>query len=184
VNGSSTVALVRTSLMLEARQSITLFSIVNWVCCLTEYCLPLSIFMDVEHHLCSLSPLTSECRCTVALVRESLMFEARGSSTLFSILNWFGCLRKYCLPLSVFMGEEHHLCAKLPSSSEWNQHCISCKRSMNVRSRRVKHLVFWWELSYLFKGILPTTQYFHDWGISPLCKITPLKWMEEALCLL
>jgi hypothetical protein len=27
----------------------------------------------------------------------------------------------------------------------------------------------------------PTSQCFHGWGISPLCKITPFKWMEDAL---
>jgi hypothetical protein len=29
-----------------------------------------------------------------------------------------------------------------------------------------------WELSYLFKGIVLTTQCFHGWGASPLFKIT------------
>jgi hypothetical protein len=129
-------------------------------------------------------PIQVNGRCSIACARESLMFEARVFSTLFSILNWGCCLKDYSLPLSVFMGEEHQLSAKSPRSSEWNQHCISCKRKMDVRSRRFNHLVLWWELSYLFKGILPTTQCFHGWGISLLCKITPWKWMEEVLCLL
>jgi hypothetical protein len=42
-------------------------------------------------------------KSTVALVRESLMLEARGSSNLFSILNSDSCLKEYCLPLSIFM---------------------------------------------------------------------------------
>jgi hypothetical protein len=137
--------------MLESRGSSTLFSILNWVSWLKEYWLSLSIFMGEEHQLCAKYLRWSKRRNTVALVRKSLMLESIGSSTLFNILNWVSCLREYCLPVSVFMGEGYHLCAKSPLSSEWNQHGISCKRTMNVRTRSVKHLVFQWEFSYLFR---------------------------------
>jgi hypothetical protein len=30
---------------------------------------------------------------------------------MFRFENWVGCLREFALPLSVSMGEEHHLCA-------------------------------------------------------------------------
>jgi hypothetical protein len=43
-------------------------------------------------------------RSTVALVRESLMLETRGCSTLFSIAKGVGCLKEYGIPLCVFMG--------------------------------------------------------------------------------
>jgi hypothetical protein len=59
------------------------------------------------------------------------------------------------------MGEEHEVCAKLPLSSQWNQHYITWRRSMNVSSRRVKHLVFQGELIFFLKGIVPATQCFH-----------------------
>jgi hypothetical protein len=32
--------------------------------------------------------------------------------SLFPYGNWVTCLKEYCLTLSVFMCEEHHLCAK------------------------------------------------------------------------
>jgi hypothetical protein len=41
-----------------------------------------------------------------------------------------------------------------------------CKKikPMNVRNRRVYHIVLLWELSLLVKGILPTSQGFQKWG--------------------
>jgi hypothetical protein len=202
--------------MLEARGSSTLLSIVNWVTCLREYCLTLSVFMGEEPQVCAKLPLSSQgnqhsnswkrsrnvrnrrvkhlvsqgevtyffkgimptthcvhgwgkpplCkitplkgigRSTVELVRESLMLEREGSTTLFSIVNWVSWKKENCLPLSVFMGECLQLCAKSPLSSDWIQRCICCKRSRNVTSRREKQLVFRWVLSNLFQGILLTT---------------------------
>jgi hypothetical protein len=87
IEGRSTVALVRESLMLEARGSISLFNIVNSVCSLKEYCLPLHVFMSEENQLCSKQPLSCEWRSTVSLVIEPLMIEARGAIPFFSIVN-------------------------------------------------------------------------------------------------
>ena len=39
---------------------------------------------------------------------------------------------------------------------------------MNVKSWRVKHFVFRWELSYFYKRILPISQCFRGWGMSTL----------------
>jgi hypothetical protein len=88
----NTMVLLRKSSMLEGRGSSSLLSIVNWVCCVREYCLPLSVFKSEKHHLCSKIPLQLNRRGTVAWVRESIMFEARAASTLFSSLNWVCCL--------------------------------------------------------------------------------------------
>jgi hypothetical protein len=71
----------------EARGSSTLFSIVNSVSCLKQYCLPLSVFMGEEHHLLQNHPIQVNGKSTVALVTESLILEARGTSTFFSIVN-------------------------------------------------------------------------------------------------
>jgi hypothetical protein len=51
-------------------------------------------------------------RSTVSLVKEPLMLHARGPRMLFSMVNLVSWLKEYGLPLSVFMGEEHQLCAK------------------------------------------------------------------------
>jgi hypothetical protein len=46
--------------MLQAGGSSTLWSVENWVTCLKECCLPLSVFRDEEWHLCATSPLWRE----------------------------------------------------------------------------------------------------------------------------
>jgi hypothetical protein len=53
-------------------------------------------------------------RRTVEVERQSLMLDARGSSTLFTFMNRVNCAKEYCLPLNDFMGEKHQLGAKLP----------------------------------------------------------------------
>jgi hypothetical protein len=74
-------------------------------------------------------------RKTAAFVRESLMLETRGSSKLVNIVNSVCSFKEYCLPLSVFLDQQHHLSAESPHSSEREKHCSSCK------SKRVLHLV-------------------------------------------
>jgi hypothetical protein len=64
-------------------------------------------------------PIQVKGRCTVALVRESLMLEGKASSIVFTIVNSVCSLKEYSLPLSVFIGEDHQICAKLPHSKEW-----------------------------------------------------------------
>jgi hypothetical protein len=61
-------------------------------------------FQGEEQHCSAKWPLSSELRNPVALVRQSLMLEARGSSTLLSTVQWVTCLREYGLTLSVFHG--------------------------------------------------------------------------------
>jgi hypothetical protein len=46
--------------MLETIGSRNMVSIVNSVCSLKEYCLPLSVFLDEPPHLCAESPHSSE----------------------------------------------------------------------------------------------------------------------------
>jgi hypothetical protein len=66
---------LRESFILETRAPSNLLNIVNSVCSLKEYCLPLSVFLHEPYHLCAESPLSSEWEKTAALVRESLMLE-------------------------------------------------------------------------------------------------------------
>jgi hypothetical protein len=48
-------------------------------------------------------------------------------------------------------------------------------KSINVRKKRVKHLLQLWELSELFNGILPTSQGFQGWGLPGFFKIAPFE---------
>jgi hypothetical protein len=75
------------------------------------------------------------------------MIETRESSNLVNIVNSFCCVKEYCLPLSVFLDELRHLFAESPHTSEREKHCSSCKRSINVTSKREFHLVKHGELS-------------------------------------
>jgi hypothetical protein len=75
------------------------------------------------------------------------MLETGASSNLVNMVNSVCCLKEYCLLLRVFLDEQHHLCVQSPYSSEWEKHCSSCKRSINVTSKRALHLVKHGELS-------------------------------------
>jgi hypothetical protein len=100
---------------------------------------------DLQH--CAKSPHTSKWEKNCRFLRESLMLGKRGSSNMVNILNSVCSLRDYCVTLSVFLDEQHHLSAESPHSSEWEKHCSSCKRRMNVSSKRALHLVKHGELS-------------------------------------
>jgi hypothetical protein len=69
------------------------------------------------------------------------MIETRGSSNIVSIMNSVCSMKEYCLHLSVFLDQQHHLSAESPHSSERENHCSSCKRSINVTRKRDFHLV-------------------------------------------
>jgi hypothetical protein len=101
---------------------------VNWVGFSKEQCLSLSFFMGEEHQLCATQPRSNEWRNTVVLRRKPLMLGGRGSSSLLTIANGACFWREQCLPLSVSMNE---------TTSAWKEHCWSCERTMNLRSKRV-----------------------------------------------
>jgi hypothetical protein len=86
-------------------------------------------------------------RKTAVFEKDSLMLGTRGFSNMFSIVNSVCFLKEYCLPLSVFLDEQPHLCAESPLSSEREKHCSSCKRSIKVTSKRALHLLKHGELS-------------------------------------
>jgi hypothetical protein len=46
---------------------------------------------------------------TAAFVRESLVLETRVSSNLVNIVNSVYSFKEYCITLSVFLDEQHHL---------------------------------------------------------------------------
>jgi hypothetical protein len=141
VNGRSTASLVREGLVLQARGSCTLLSMLNCVSYWKECCLTFSVFMGEEHKLCAKSTHRSKWEKNCRFVRESLMLEKRGSSNMVSIVNSFCSLKEFCLLFTVFLDKQHHFCAESPLSSEWEKHCSSCKRRINFIIKRVLHLV-------------------------------------------
>jgi hypothetical protein len=97
--------------------------------------------MGEEYQLCAKSPHRSKGQKNCRFVGESFMLETRGSSNMVSMVNSVCFLKEYCLPLSVFLDQQHQLSAESPHSSEWEKHCSSYKRSINVPSKREFHLV-------------------------------------------
>jgi hypothetical protein len=97
--------------------------------------------MGEDLQLCAKSPHTSKWENNCKFVIESLMLDKRGSSNLVRIVNSFCSLKEFCLLLTVFLDEKHHLCAESPHSSEREKHCSSCKRRINFTSKRVVHFV-------------------------------------------
>jgi hypothetical protein len=75
------------SLMLETRRSSYFVNIVNSVCYLKEYCLPLSVFLDEQHQLRVESPHSSEREKHCSSCKVGLILQARGSCTLLSMVN-------------------------------------------------------------------------------------------------
>jgi hypothetical protein len=73
--------------MLETRGSRNSVTMVNSVCSLKEYCVPLSVFLDEQYHLCVESPHSSEREKHCSSCREGLILQARGSCTLLSLVN-------------------------------------------------------------------------------------------------
>jgi hypothetical protein len=103
--------------------------------------------MGKDRQLWAKSPHRTKWEKNCRFVRESLMLETRGCSNMVSMVNSVCSLKEYCLTLSVFLDEQHHLSAESPHASEWEKHCTSCKRSINVTSKRALHLVKYGELS-------------------------------------
>jgi hypothetical protein len=103
--------------------------------------------MGEKHQLCGKSLHTSKWEKNCRFERESLMLERRGYSNMVIIVNSVCSLKEYCVPLSVLLGQQHHLSPESPHSSEREKHCSSCKRSINVTSKRALHCVKHGELS-------------------------------------
>jgi hypothetical protein len=135
VKGRSTAALVREALMLQARGSCSLLSMVNWVRFWKERWATVSVFMVEDRQLCAKSPHRGKWEKHCRFVRESVMLEKRGSSNMVSVVNSFCSLKEFCLLLTVFLHEQHHLCAESPHSSEWEKHWSSCKRRLTLQAR-------------------------------------------------
>jgi hypothetical protein len=121
--------------MLETRRSSNLVHIVNSVCYLKEYCLPLSVFLDEQHHLCVESPHSSEREKHCSSCREGLILQARGSCTFLSNVNSVSFWKERCLTFRVFMCEEHKRCAKSPHTSKWEKNCRFVKESLMLEKR-------------------------------------------------
>jgi hypothetical protein len=140
VNGRSTVFLGRKSPMLERGGTSILFPCENCVSLWKVYLLS-ECFEGVNHSLYGKSPLQMKWRntfnkCVSYKITQSVL-ESRVSSTFFPYDNWVTFGKEYCLPLRVFWNEEHHLCEKYLHSSKWKMHCISLKKTIYVRTRRV-----------------------------------------------
>jgi hypothetical protein len=75
------------------------------------------------------------------------MLEVRGSRNSVIMVNSVCSLKEYCIHLSVFLDELYHLCVESLLSREREKQCSSCKRRINIKSKRVLHLVKHGELS-------------------------------------
>jgi hypothetical protein len=109
------------------------------------------------------------------------MLETRGSSNMVSMVNSVCSLKEYYLLLSVYLEPQHHLSAECLLSSEWEKHCSSCERSINVTSKRALHLVKHGELTLILKGSLSICQRFHGWG-SQFCAKSPHTSKYQKKC--
>jgi hypothetical protein len=117
-------------------------------------------------------------RSTVCLGRKLSMLEAGGSTSYFLVRIELACERNTCY-LKVF-GSRRIIHFKKNTFFRWNGETHVSYRTINcVRGWSVLHIVSLWELSILMKRILLTSHGFQMWGTSTLCKIAPLKWMEE-----
>jgi hypothetical protein len=135
VNGRSTAALVREALILKSRGSCTLLSMGNCVYFKEERSLTFTVFMGENKNLVQNHCLKLNGRKTAAFVIESLMLETRASRNLVYIVNSVCSLKEYCVTLSVFLDEEHHLSAESPHSSEWEKHCSSARAALGLQAR-------------------------------------------------
>jgi hypothetical protein len=90
VNERSTVGLVREPLLLEARVSSNLFSIVNSFNILKGFCISLSVITVLYHQLLQKEPSIVDGRSTVALERHTLKLKPRSSTTLLNMVNCVG----------------------------------------------------------------------------------------------
>jgi hypothetical protein len=73
-------------------------------------------------------------RKTAVFVRESLMLETRGSRNLVNIVNPVYSL-KYCPSLSVFLDEQHHLCAESPLSRNGGSTAALVREALMLQAR-------------------------------------------------
>jgi hypothetical protein len=90
VNERSIVGLVREPLLLEARGSSNLFSIVNSINILKGFCISLSVITILYHQLLQKEPSIVDGRSTVSLERHTLKLKARRSTTLLNVVNCVG----------------------------------------------------------------------------------------------
>jgi hypothetical protein len=91
--------------------------------------------MGEDLQLCAKAQHTGKREKDSRFVRESLMLDKIGDSNLVSIVNSFCSLKEFSLLLTVFLEEQHHLCAESALSSEREKHCSSCKRRINFTTR-------------------------------------------------
>jgi hypothetical protein len=70
--------------------------------------------MGEKHQLCGKSMHTSKWEKNCRFERESLMLETRGSSNMVIIVNSVCSLKEYCLLLTIFLDEQHHLVLNHP----------------------------------------------------------------------
>jgi hypothetical protein len=54
---------------------------------------------------------------------------------MFSCENWINILKKYGLPLPLFMCGEHQLCATLLNSCEWNSTVSLLRKQLLLEAR-------------------------------------------------
>jgi hypothetical protein len=116
-------------------------------------------------------------RSIESLGRKPSMLEAGGCSTLFPWENGICLWKEYLGSESIMKRENYSLDEKCSLQTKWRNTCIIWHSTMCIKDKSDWHIVSLWALSYILKGILPTSQGFQVWGTSTLCKIAPFKWM-------
>jgi hypothetical protein len=64
----------------------------------------------------------------------SLGLDSNNELQKLQVTKWVICWKEYYLPLSFFMCEEHHDCAKELHSREWNKPSLSCKKTKKKKN--------------------------------------------------
>jgi hypothetical protein len=156
LNGRSTVSLGRKPSILEEGGSQTLFSCENWVNLWMEYSLPLHIISCEEHHLCAKQQLWRDGRNTLPLVSKTSILEAGMSSTLFPLRTQWYCERNTCNLKVFWSGTIIHDRKSTLFRGNGESHATYGKIQSVFEALGSHTLLSLWELSYLFKEILPS----------------------------
>jgi hypothetical protein len=90
--------------------------------------------MGEEHKPCENHRKQVNGTKTTDFVRESFMLEIRGFSNMVSIVNSVCSLTEYCVSLSVFLDEQHHLSTESPHSSAWEKHCSFVREALMLQA--------------------------------------------------
>jgi hypothetical protein len=177
MKGRITVCLAGEPQRLQERGSGTLFSSFNWFSIQKEHCLSVRVWQCEQFHLCANRPFQLNGTCTVSCKQRS-RFAAGASRKLFPCKSRIS-MWKECLPRESLWQWRLIHSLKNARFRRNGQTLVAQGRKQCVRGRNSLHPVSLWEMSYLWKGILTTPEFFHVWGTSPFGRIAAFNWMEQ-----